>query len=55
MKRSEKLELENALMKPLTVVIIGALAIVVAVFGYLYYQRTRNDITIQLPKVELKN
>jgi hypothetical protein len=42
-------------MKPLTVVIIGALAIVVAVFGYLYYQRTRNDITIQLPKVELKN
>jgi hypothetical protein len=27
----------------------------VAVLGYLYYQRTRNDITIQMPKVELKN
>jgi hypothetical protein len=54
-KRSKKLELENALMKPLTVAIIGALVVAVAVFGYLYYQRTRNDITIQLPKVELKN
>jgi hypothetical protein len=54
-KRSEKLELENALMKPLTVAIIGALIIAVAVFGYLYYQKTRNDITIQIPKVELKN
>jgi hypothetical protein len=54
-KRSKTLELENALMKPLTVAIIGALVVPVAVFGYLYYQRTRNDITIQLPKVELKN
>jgi hypothetical protein len=54
-KRSEKLELENALMKPLTVAIIGALIVAVAVFGYLYYQKTRNDITIQIPKVELKN
>jgi hypothetical protein len=53
--RSKKLELENALMKPLTVAIIGALVVAVAVFGYLYYQRTRNDITIQTPKVELKN
>jgi hypothetical protein len=34
-KRSEKLELENALMKPLTVAIIGALIVAVAVFGYL--------------------
>jgi hypothetical protein len=50
-KGSEKLELENALMKPLTVGIIGALVVAVAVFGYLYCQRTRNDITIQLPKV----
>jgi len=24
------------------------------VVGYLYYQRTRSDITIQVPKVELK-
>jgi hypothetical protein len=54
-KRSKKLELEIALMKPLTVAIIVALVVAVAVFGYLYYQRTRNDITIQLPKVELKN
>jgi ABC-type transporter Mla subunit MlaD len=42
-------------MKPLTVAIIGALVVAVAVFGYLYYQRTRNDITIQMPKVELKH
>ena len=25
-----------------------------AVVGYFYYQRTRSDITIQVPKVELK-
>jgi len=52
--RSKKLELENALMKSLTVAIIGALVVAVAVFRYLYYQRTRktrNDITIQMPKV----
>ena len=30
-------------MKPLTIAIIGALVIGVAVFGYPYYQRTRND------------
>jgi hypothetical protein len=54
-ERSKKLELENTLMKPLTTAIIGALVVVVAVIGYLYYQRTRNDITIQMPKVELKN
>jgi hypothetical protein len=54
-KRSKKRELENALMKPLTTAIIEAPVVVVAVIGYLYYQRTRNDITIQLPKVELKN
>ena len=41
-------------MKPLTMAIIGALVVAVAVFGYLYYQRTSNDITIQVPKVELK-
>ena len=38
-------------MKPATMLIIGALIIALAVVGYLYYQRTRNDITIQLPKV----
>jgi hypothetical protein len=52
---SKKLELENTLMKPLTTAIIGALVVAVAVVGYLYYQRTRNDITIEMPKVELKN
>jgi hypothetical protein len=41
-------------MKPFTIAIIGALVVAVAVFGYLYYQRTRSDVTIQMPKVELK-
>jgi hypothetical protein len=49
-----KLELENTRMKPLTIAIIGALVVAVAVVGYLYYQRTSNDVVIQLPKVELK-
>jgi hypothetical protein len=34
--------------------IIGALVVAVAVLGYFYYQRTQHDVTIQLPKVELK-
>ena len=42
-------------MKPGTTFIIGALAIAVAVLGYLYYQRTQNDIIIELPRVELKH
>ena len=41
-------------MKPLTAAIIGALIVALAVVGYLYYQRTNNDITISLPKVEIK-
>jgi hypothetical protein len=41
-------------MKPLTAAIIAALIVALAVVGYLYYQRTNNDITISLPKVELK-
>jgi hypothetical protein len=41
-------------MKPVTTIIIGALVVALAVVGYFYYQRTQNDITIQLPKVELK-
>jgi len=52
--RSKTLELENTLMKPLTIVIIGGLIVAVAVVGYLYYQRAKNDITIQVPKIELK-
>ena len=41
-------------MKPLTTLIIAALVIALVVVGYLYYQRTQSDITIQLPKVEVK-
>jgi hypothetical protein len=41
-------------MKPVTTIIIGALVVALAVVGYFYYQRTQNDITIQLPKVDLK-
>ena len=52
--RSKTLELEKSVMKPLTIVIIGGLVVAVAVVGYLYYQRTQNDITIQVPKIELK-
>ncbi len=36
-------------MKPLRVAIIGALAVAVVVFGYLYHQRTNNDTTIRVP------
>jgi hypothetical protein len=41
-------------MRPSTTVIVGVAALAVAVLGYFYYERTKNDITIQLPKVELK-
>jgi hypothetical protein len=41
-------------MKPVTAVFMGALVIALVVVGYLYYQRTANDITIQPPKIELK-
>jgi hypothetical protein len=41
-------------MKPLTAAIIAALIVAVAVLGYLYYQRTNNDITISVPKIEIK-
>ena len=40
-------------MKPAVALIIGALVVALCVVGYLYYQRTTNDITIQLPKVTL--
>jgi RsiW-degrading membrane proteinase PrsW (M82 family) len=39
----------------LATLVIVALVIALAVVGYLYYQRTRNDITIQLPKVGVNN
>ena len=41
-------------MKPITLLIIGGLIVTLCVVGYLYYQGTRNDITIQLPKVSLQ-
>lgn len=34
--------------------VVLALAGALMVLGYFYYQRTRNDITIQLPSVEMK-
>jgi hypothetical protein len=42
-------------MNSISTAIIGALIVALAVVGFLYYQRTQNDITIQLPKVELKH
>jgi hypothetical protein len=41
-------------MKPLMALIIGGLVVALCVVGYLYYQRTTNDVTIQLPKVSLQ-
>jgi hypothetical protein len=40
-------------MKPVTALIIVGLVVALCVVGYLYYQRTSNDITIQVPKVTL--
>jgi len=40
-------------MKPFITLIIGGLVVALCVVGYLYYERTSNDITIQLPKVSL--
>ena len=34
--------------------VVVALAGALIVLGFFYYQRTRNDVTIQLPSVELK-
>jgi hypothetical protein len=50
----ENIQSGGYLMKPVTTVIIAALIVVVAVVGYLYYQRTKNDITISVPKIEIK-
>jgi predicted negative regulator of RcsB-dependent stress response len=40
-------------MSSMRTIVIAALIVAVAVLGYLYYQRTQNDITIQLPKVQV--
>jgi hypothetical protein len=41
-------------MKPFVALIIGGLVVALCVVGYLYYQRTTNDITIRVPKVTLQ-
>ena len=41
-------------MKPLMALIIGGLVVALCVVGYLYYQRTTNDVTIHVPKVTLQ-
>ena len=41
-------------MNARTSLVIAALAVAVVVLGYLYYDSTRNDITIELPKVNFK-
>ncbi len=41
-------------MKPLPAIIIAVLIVAVGVLGYLYYQRTNDDITIRVPKIEIK-
>jgi hypothetical protein len=41
-------------MKLATSLIITGLVVALCVLGSLYYQRTSNDITIQLPSVSLK-
>lgn len=40
-------------MNSLTTLIIVGLVVALCVVGYLYYQRTSSDITIQLPKVSM--
>jgi hypothetical protein len=40
-------------MKPVTALIIVGLVVALSIVGYLYYQRTSGDITIQLQKVSL--
>jgi predicted negative regulator of RcsB-dependent stress response len=35
-------------------ILVVALLAAVVVLGFFYYQRTKNDVTIQLPSVELK-
>lgn len=41
-------------MKITNTAIIGVLLVAVAVLGFFYYERTKNDVTITLPKVEIK-
>lgn len=41
-------------MKSSTRVVIVILVAAVAILGYLYYDRTRNDIVIEIPNLEVK-
>src|SRR4051794_28900365 len=43
----------EAYLKPVTAVFIGVLLLALGVLGYMYYQSTRNDITIRLPAVKI--
>ena len=40
-------------MKQTQQIIIIVLAAAVVVLGYLYYQRSRNDIVIQIPNIQI--
>ena len=40
-------------MNSMRTVVIVVLIVAVALIGYLYYQRTRGDVTIQLPKIQV--
>jgi hypothetical protein len=43
-------------MKPSSAILVACLAVAAVVLGVLYYQETKNDITIKVdpPKVQLK-
>jgi hypothetical protein len=40
-------------MKPVSALLIGVLAAVVIILGYLYYERTQDDVTIHIPEIKL--
>lgn len=40
-------------MKQTHQIIIIVLAVAVVVLGYLYYERTQNDIVIQIPNIQI--
>jgi hypothetical protein len=44
---------ESNSMKQTQQIIIIVLAVAVVVLGYLYYQRSRNDIVIQIPNIQI--
>jgi Tfp pilus assembly protein PilO len=44
---------EGISMKQTQQIIIVVLAVAVVVLGYLYYERSRNDIVIQIPNIQI--